>query len=203
VLAVSWLAVSCAGIRDPINDTSGPAVNKAVTANAMLADHLQLMQRLLQGSASDKAEAFASAQKEYDAAPTPSHELRLALVLATPEHPATDPVRAQKLLRELLANPETLVPGERALAVLELQQIDDYLTLQAENHRLAGEAARTADKLATLNHRLAAEAEEAPKLRKELEEARAKLDAIKNIERSLNAKERGTRRQNSSEGLPQ
>jgi hypothetical protein len=178
-------------------------VNKALTSNALLADYLQVMQRLLQGSASDKAEVFASSQKDYDTAPTPSHELRLALVLATPEHPATDLPRAQKLLRELLANPETLVPGERALAVLELQQIDDYLTLQAENHRLAGEAARTADKLASLNQRLRAEADEAPRLRKELEEANAKLKAIGDIERSLNEKEHGPRRPNRSEGLPQ
>jgi hypothetical protein len=123
-------------------------------------------------------------------------------VLATPEHPATDLARAQKLLRELLANPETLVPAERALAVLELQQIDDYLTLQAENHRLATEAAR-ADKLAALNQRLRAEADEAPRLRKELEEANAKLKEIVDIERSLNEKEHGHRRPNRSEGLPQ
>jgi hypothetical protein len=49
-----------------------------------------------------------------------------------------------------------------------------------------------------VNHRLQAEADEAPRLRKELEEARAKLDAIATIERSLNERERKTRRPNSS-----
>ena len=42
------------------------------------------------------------------------------------------------------------------------------------------------EKLAALNKRLQLETEENARLRKELDEARAKLDAIANIERSLN-----------------
>ena len=56
----------------------------------------------VQGSASEQAQIVARAQNEYDAAPTPSRELKLALVLATPGHPATDQPRAQRLLRELI-----------------------------------------------------------------------------------------------------
>ena len=40
--------------------------------------------------------------------------------------------------------------------------------------------------MASANHRLQAEIDENARLRKELEEAHAKLDAIANIERSLN-----------------
>ena len=127
-----------------------------------------------------------------------SRQLRFALMLATPGHPGTDLPRAQQLLRELTANPEMLLPGERALAFLELQQIDDHLTLEAENRRLETDAVRAdRERLANLNRRLQLESDENARLRKELEEARAKLDAIANIERSLNE------RKPSNEGRPQ
>jgi hypothetical protein len=113
--------------------------------------------------------------------------LRYALVLANTGHPGTDLPRAQRLLRELMANPEMLLSGERALAFLELQQIDDHLTLEAENRRLQGDAVRAdRERLSTVNRRLQLETDENARLRKELDEARAKLDAIANIERSLN-----------------
>jgi hypothetical protein len=86
-----------------------------------------------------------------------------------------------------MANPEMLLPGERALAFLELSQIDDHLTLESENRRLQAEAVRADhERMATASHRLQAEVEENARLRRELEEARAKLDAIANIERSMN-----------------
>ena len=53
---------------------------------------------------------------------------------------------------------------------------------------------RKADRERTANasHRLQAELDENARLRKELDEARAKLDAIANIERSLNERKPGT-----------
>ncbi len=86
-----------------------------------------------------------------------------------------------------MANPEMLLSGERALAFLELQQIDDHLTLEAENRRLQGDAVRVdREHQGTANRNLQVETDENARLRKELDEARAKLDAIANIERSLN-----------------
>ncbi|HVW67929.1 MAG TPA: hypothetical protein VHB68_03095 [Steroidobacteraceae bacterium] len=175
-----------------------PVVNKAAAASTVLADDLQLLQSLVQGTPSDQAEIVATAQRDYETAPTPSRQLRFALILAAPGHPGTDLPRAQRLLRELMANPEMLIAGERALAVLELQQIDDHLTLEGENRRLQADAVRAdKDRLASVNHRLQVETDENTRLRKELEEARAKLDAIANIERSLNE------RKPSNEGRPQ
>jgi hypothetical protein len=164
-----------------------PVVNPASATSAMLADYLTLLQKLVNGPPAQQAEILASAQHDYDGAPTPSHELRLALILGTQGHPGTNLARAQGLLRELMANPEMLTPGERALASLELSQIDDHLTLETENRRLQAEAVKQDHALvANVNHRLQAEMDENARLRKELEEARAKLDAISNIERSLN-----------------
>jgi len=170
-----------------------PVVNSAAASSTALSEYLQLLQRLVQGPPAEQAEIVANAQREYDTAPTPSRELRLALILGTPGHPATDLPRAQALLRELIANPEMLLPGERALTFLELSQIDDHLTLDAENRRLQSEAVRAdQQRVANATHRLQAEMDENVRLRRELEEARAKLDAIANIERSLNERKPGT-----------
>jgi len=180
--------------RDHAAPTPQLAQPSAASA-IVLSDYLLLLQHLVQGSASEQAEIVAKAQNDYDAAPTPSRELKLALILATPAHPATDQPRAQRLLRELMAHPETLLPAERALAFLELSQIDDHLTLVAENRRLQTDAVKEDQaRMANANRRLQAEVDENGRLRKELEEARAKLDAIANIERSLNERKSTTPR---------
>ncbi len=175
-----------------------PPVSRVATTSTVLADHLQLLQTLVQGTPSMQAEILATAQRDYETAPTPSRQLRFALILATPGHPGTDLPRAQRLLRELMASPEMLMSSERSLAFLELQQIDDHLTLEGENRRLQSDAVRAdRERLANVNRRLQLETDENSRLRKELEEARAKLDAIANIERSLNE------RKPSNEGRPQ
>jgi hypothetical protein len=175
-----------------------PVVTRAATTSTVLTEDLQLLQTLVQGTPTDQAEIVANARRDYETAPTPSRQLRFALILATPGHPGTDLSRAQRLLRELMANPEMLTASERSLAVLELQQIDDHLTLEGENRRLQSDAVRAdKERLANVNRRLQVETDENARLRKELEEARAKLDAIANIERSLNERKPG------NEGRPQ
>ena len=200
-LVTSLLIGGCA--TDPFQhdhptQNTPPVVNRAAASSTVLADDLQLLQTLVQGAPSDQAEIVATAQRDYETAPTPSRQLRFALILATPGHPGTDLSRAQRLLRELMANPEMLMASERSLAFLELQQIDDHLTLEGENRRLQSDAVRAdRERLANVNHRLQLETDENMRLRKELEEARAKLDAIANIERSLNE------RKPNNEGRPQ
>ena len=170
-----------------------PAATPASAASAMLGEYLQMLQKLVQGQPSEQAEILATAQRDYDVAPTPSHQLKLALILGTPGHPATDQLRAQDLLRQLIASPEMLLPAERALTILELSQIDDHLTLETENRRLQADAVKADhERVANANHRLQAEIDENARLRRELEEARAKLDAISNIERSLNERKPGS-----------
>ena len=117
--------------------------------------------------------------------------LRYALALTAPGHPARDPVAAQKLLRTVLASPERLNPLERSLALLELQRTDAELRLAEENARLISEAQqiRSREPSPAVSNvaakRLQAEIEENAKLRRALDEARAKLDAIANIERNI------------------
>jgi len=193
---LSVLLTGCAtdfGAREREPRPPPPVVDKNAASVAVLTEDLQLLQKLVQAPPAEQAEMTAAAQRDYETAPTPSRQLRFALVLANPGHPATDLPRAQRLLRELMANPEMLLSGERALAFLELQQIDDHLTLEAENRRLQGDAVRAdRERLSTVNRRLQLETDENARLRKELEEARAKLDAIANIERSLNERKPNT-----------
>lgn len=163
-----------------------PVVDRATAAALIITSYLDGLQKLLVSQPAEQAEIVAAAQREYELAPTPSHELRYALILATPGHAATDQPRAQRMLRELMASPAALLPAERALALLEQRKVDAQVTLVAENQRLQASAARSqSDRSTALNRRLQAEIDENAHLRKELEAAQAKLDAISDIERSL------------------
>jgi hypothetical protein len=191
-VCAALLGTGCASIAGKNPPPPPPVVYQAAVANTVLSGYLQLLQSLLQGQPAQQAEIASGAQRDYDSTPTPSRELKLALILGTTGHPATDLPRAQQLLREVLANPETLLPGERALAVLMLSQIGDHLTLETENRRLQSEVMRLdRERVTSANHRLQAELDENTRLRKELDEARAKLQAIFNIERSLNERKPG------------
>jgi len=164
-----------------------PVVDRQAANATLITSYLETLQRLVLAPPAQQAEIVSEAQREFELAPTPSHQLRFALILATPGHGATDLPRAQRLLRELTTAPATLLPAERALAFLEQQQVDTQLSLEAENRRLQGNAVRNdRDRTAAMNARLQKEIEENARLKKELEAAQAKLDAISDIERSLN-----------------
>ena len=155
------------------------------------AETLQMMETLPEGDPAGQAEAFAAARNAASLTPTTSNKLKYALALATPGHANSDPVAAQRQLSELLATPETLLPVEHLLAIVALKDVDQRLILQAENKQLRDEAPReTRDKVQVINRRLTAESDENVRLRKALEEAQAKLEAVTHIERSIN--DRGT-----------
>jgi hypothetical protein len=192
LLAAAGVLASCAvAPREPA--ASGPVLPPAseLQASASIVTTLDLLQRLIQGGPAEQAEALASARRAYEDGPRGASQLRYALALASPRHPGRDPGLSQRLLRELLAAPETLLPLERSLALIELQRVDTELRLVAENGRLQAEAQRErgrdrgAAANAALNKRLQAESEENARLRTALDEARAKLDAIATIEQNI------------------
>lgn len=189
VLAALAALSACAdfGARRPGAETGTPSEADRTTAQAQaLASHLEKLARLAQAPPAEQAEIFAAAKLEYEVTPTASNQLRYALALATDGHGSYDAPLAQQLLRELVARPETLLPAERALAFLALQSIDRRISLSEDNRRLRAEAGRgERERVAAANRRLQAEVDENAKLRKALDEARAKLDAIANIERSI------------------
>src|SRR5262249_47161059 len=138
-----------------------PAVDRSVISAKVSAANLDFLQKLTQGAPADQAELLSTTQHEFDLAPTPGHQLRLAIALGSFGHAGTDLPRAQRLLHELLATPETLLPSERALAVVELQIVTTQMSLSAENLRLQGTASREdREKLTGLNRRLQTETDE-------------------------------------------
>src|SRR5262245_45960981 len=164
-----------------------PSVDRNATETQVITSYIDLCYRLAHGTPTEQAEILAKASNDYGAAPTPSIVLRYAMVLSTPGHSGSDPVVAQRLLREVLASPETLLPAERALAFLQLRQVELQQSQQAEVRRLQSSAERTAnDRIATLTQRLKAESEKNVRLEKALADAQAKLDAIANIEGTPN-----------------
>jgi hypothetical protein len=198
-LVAAWLVgaslAACTMTPAERNDgkDSVPFVDRAATSATLLASHVEALEKLVQSPPAQQAETLAVAQRDYTLAPTPSHELRYALELAAPGHAGTNLPQAEGLLRELLATPETLVATERAFAYLELQKVDAQLTLAAENRTLQGNAAHAdRERLNAANRHLQTEIDENVKLRKDLEDARAKLDAITTIERSLNDRKPNT-----------
>jgi hypothetical protein len=175
----------CSLMSQPKAAASLPAANLPdATAVAPL---LELMSALPQGDPARQAELFQSVKDAAELTPTTSNRLKYALALATPGYSGSNPVAAQRQLAELLARPETLLPIERLLAAVELKEVEQTLVLQAENKRMRADAPPDdRDKLQTINRRLAAESDENARLRKALDEARAKLDAVTHVERSIN-----------------
>jgi hypothetical protein len=171
--------------------TAPPPVYRPQADLTAITPALELMRALPAGDPARQAELFQSTKDAATLAPTTSNKLKFALALATPGHGGSDPVAAQRQLAELLATPETLLPVERLLAMVELQEVDQRLILQEENKQLREEAPRESrEKLLALNHRLAAESDDNARLRKALDEAQAKLEAVTHIEKSIN--DRGT-----------
>jgi hypothetical protein len=189
-LAGCLLALGCLSGCGAVFGTQKPAPAVAdrpqpdLTAVAALLD---LMSTLPQADPARQAEIFKAAKDAAELTPTTSNKLKFALALATPGHIGADPVAAQRQLAELLARPETLLPMEHMLAVIELKEVEQRLVLQAENVRLQDQAPPDEhDKVLAMNRRLAAESDENARLRKALDEARAKLEAVTHIERSIN-----------------
>jgi hypothetical protein len=171
----------------PPQHSENTSEDRDSVAAVVMAGTFQSMQHLTQAGPAEQAEIVTAAREAFERSPQGSAKLRYALLLATPGHPARNPLAAQKLLRELAAQPETLQPLERAVALVELAQLNAEMALRSDNERLlqSGEQRADHDRNASTQRRLQAELDENARLRKQLEDAQSKLDAIANIERNL------------------
>lgn len=181
------LLAACEAVNvRPSQDAPEPVIDRAQVQATIMSNHLNVLQTLMQAGPAQQAEIVSTCRREFEDAPTPSHQLRYALVLATPGHASSDPRESRRLLNEVLATPETLVPAERTIAQWQLSNVDRLLAVTADNQRLQnGATTNERDRAREANRKLAAEVEENARLRRALDEARAKLDAIANIERSI------------------
>jgi hypothetical protein len=162
---------------------SAAPTEPAPTSNT--AAYLEVMSGLGTPDRARQADLFYAAEREYTRAPTTGSTLRYAVALVTPGHPASSPSEGKRLLETLLASPERLTQDERTLAAVLLHETDVRLKLEAENRRLLATLDDRGRTQANLDRRVQVQIEENTRLRRALAEAQQKLDAIKEIERSI------------------
>jgi len=152
--------------------------------------YLQELYELAAGDPATQAEIYADARAGSTLTPGPSTNLRYALVLATPGHPEFDPEMAQSLLRELLTQTALMTQAEISLATIHLKSVEQLIVSNSEARRLRASTSRTAQtQEAATAKRLASVEAENRRLRRELEEAEEKLEAITTIEQSIRAQD--------------
>lgn len=153
--------------------------------NSLLGD----MRAVVTGTPTEQAEILAAARQGYEEFRGSPAALRYGLLLAAPVHPARNPAQAQQLLRESLARREQLSQYEQALAEVELERVTAELLGTSENQRLVDELRqererqRNGTSIANLQRQLQAANDANTALRRQLDEARAKLEAIAELER--------------------
>lgn len=169
-------------------ETASDAAGESLDAEG-LGVYLELMRALVEGDAVTQADAFADAADAVELAPTTTNRLKYALALATPGHAGSDASAAERELTALLDD-NTLLPEERVLAEIHLAGVSRRLVLDASAEQLREELAQArAAQDAESAERLEAALEENRRLRAQLEEATAKLEAITSIEQSIRERE--------------
>ena len=193
ILGVCALLSACAGGGTLLGTRPAPdrSVDTGIAASSSLETrslgiYLETMQALIEGDAVLQAEVMDAAAEAAALSPTTTNRLRLALALATPGHPGADGLRAQRELAALLAAGDTLLPEERTLATIHLQEVEERLILDtaARQQRERSES-EVAELAADSAEQLRAAQEDNRRLRDQLAEAQQKLEAITSIERSI------------------
>lgn len=152
--------------------------------------YLDMMRRLIEGDTVDQAETFRRVQQDAESSPTTTNRLKLALALAVPNQPSANPRQAAERLRALLAERGALLPQERVLATIELNDVEQRLVLDRTAQQLKQDAdAKQAKESSEQAQRLKAALEENRKLKAQLHDALSKLDAITTIEQSIRKRE--------------
>jgi hypothetical protein len=187
LLVAAGLVAGCRSVDDwsGLKKKRDSSPIAATDDGEIVAGYLATLDRIGRGGAAEQAEIVATTRGAYLADPSTQKRLRYAFVLSVPGHAASDPAGARALLGEALATPETMLPSERALADLMVRDLDARLALTHENESLrSGSSAQDDNRIAELNRKLQAETAEKDRLRRELERAEAKLEAIATLEGS-------------------
>jgi YfhG lipoprotein len=174
LLAGSMLSTICGCTTPQAPQAAAPAIVVPETMNG-----------LGESDPVRQADIFYEVERDYTKAPTTTNTLRYAGALITAGHSAARPAEGKKLLEELLARPERLNSDERTLAAVLLHETNERLKLAAENRRLLETLDDRSRTQANSEKRVQAQVEENARLRRELAAARQKLDAVKEIERTI------------------
>lgn len=171
--------------KSEANSAASAAPTAPVPMSGNMPAYLDVMSGLSTPDPARQADLFYEVEREYTRAPTTASTLRYAVALVTPSHPASSPSEGKRLLETLLATPERLTQDERTLTAVLLHETDVRLKLEGENRRLLATLDDRSRTQANSDRRIQAQIEENARLRRALAEAQQKLDAIKEIERSI------------------
>lgn len=162
---------------------------------AMVASHLRTLESIARGTPAEQAELAEEVRRQATTDPTLFNRLRHALVLGLPGHTASDPVAARDALGILLATPEMMLPAEIAIAHVMLHEVNTRLALVGETQRTAESSEREdSARVEALNRRLQSQSAENARLRQELADALAKLEAVADLERNIAERRNSTER---------
>lgn len=201
-----WLAAAslsgCAALFGSYDDGAGDDASAGALddddgrlggAPESLRIYFERMAQLTVDDPDAQAEAFAEIEADAERDPTTTHRLLMALALAVPGHAASDAAAAGRRLGELLAEPDGLLPGEQALAIVQLNEIQQRLALADTTAQTRSEAAAQLAQLRSASAaRLDAALEENNRLRAELESATKMLDQLTTIEETIRERDNGT-----------
>ena len=191
IVTIVASAAGCTQTTDWLKGRRTAEAQDPIILGAPEADvYLKELYDLAAGDPATQAEIFADAEAGAMLTPGPNTELRFALVLATPGHAETDAERAESLLREVLTQTELLTQTEISLATIHLNNVERLIVVNTEARRLrtsTSRAARTQEQ--AISQRLASVEAENRQLRRDLEDAESKLEAITSIERSIREQE--------------
>lgn len=187
VASLSMSALAGCALTDKLSSEPLPApiMAPAQISASGLRMYLDTMEGLASPDPARQADVFYEVEREYTRAPTTASTLRYAIARVTPGHPATSPQEGKRLLEALLATPERMTQEERAFAAVLLNETNARLKLEAENRRLLATLDDRSRSQANSDKRVQAQVEENARLRRLLAEAQQKLDAIKEIERTI------------------
>ena len=180
-LCTCLLLAGCASLIHP-NTTPTIVTTATPVANN---PYITLLANLSSNDLAKQSDVFYEVERNQLQAPTTLNQLRYALALGIPGHPNSDASTTKKLLEQLLANPERLSSEERSLTIVVLNLCDETLKQQAEGRRLAATLDDKTKTESNLERRMQLQADEITKLRKALDTAQQKLDAIKDLEKSI------------------
>lgn len=185
LLALAGCAGAPAGRGAPSQSTPAYEAVQAQQLNSLLA----ALSRVVSGTPAEQAELVAEARARYEDSRGGLPALRYGLLLSAPGHAGRAPELAQQALREALAQPGLLSVNERAMGIVELERVTAELRADAENQRLTAELQMERERQrngvanAQSARALQAANEQIAQLRRDLKEARDKLDAIAALER--------------------
>jgi len=186
-LLPAFLALgACAGMGSHSSSPppSPPAV--VVPAPTNIALYLDTLANMAPGDPARQQAELAAALASARQSPTAANRLRYALALGAAGHKDSNPVEAKRLLADLLAEPNDLGTQELELANAYLREFDARVALYAE---LARQREESQQKLklndSSATKRADALTAENARLKKQLAEANRKLEAVAEMERSL------------------